>query len=425
MKKMMLGCLLVILGCTSCGIQKEDATEVVEESIVEKTDYTALIDEMDLEGIEQGFLYWTYETYPEEFADFYELSIENYSENFWHECFGQSYLVLYDQFIDNDESIVKDGNTISFVGDIGFADNYMGGETYDERGEGALGLFSQEVLDYLEASSLVVANAEFAVGEGGTPMEGKTYTFLGGADKAAIFNEINIELVTLANNHIYDYGADVFTQTLEIYEELGIQTIGAGENIEEASEAVYYVINGYKFAFVNANRSEKNIMTPEATEDSSGVVRCYDPEYFISMIEEADENADYVVAIIHWGTEYSDVIEDVMLETSHYYIDAGADVIIGHHAHVLQGIEYYDGKAIFYNLGNFLFNDKTLDTGVVTLEIEDDGSLNYTFLAALQENVYTDFIYGESRLDLFDEINSWSINAHIDYEGNVFCASSK
>ncbi len=418
MKKIILGFLVVLLACTACGSKKEDS-ESIEEVVVEQIDYTALIDEMDLPEIENSFLYWTYETYPYEFGEFYEASAENYSEELWHECFGQSYLVLSDQYNGIDESIVKDGNTITFVGDIGFADNYEGGETYDERGEGALGLFSQEVLDYFEASSLVVANAEFAVGEGGTPIEGKMYTFLGGADKAAIFNEINIELVTLANNHIYDYGADVFSQTLEIYEELGIQTIGAGENIEEASEAAYYVINGYKFAFVNANRSEKNILTPEATEDSSGVVRCYDPEYFISVIEEAEKEADYVVAIIHWGTEYSDVIEDVMLETSHYYIDAGADVIIGHHAHVLQGIEYYDGKPIFYNLGNFLFNDKTLDTGAVTLEIEDDGTLNYTFLAALQEDVYTDFIYGESRLDLFDKINSWSINAHVDKDGNV------
>lgn len=419
MKKIILGLLIVVLGCTACGVQKEEDIESVENTVVHEVDYTELIDEMDLDGVEDAFLHWAYETYPYDFSDFYEASAESYSDELWHECFGQSFLVLSDQYNGNDESIVKEGNTISFVGDIGFADNYMGGEAYDERGEGALGLFSQDILDYFEESSLVVANAEFAVGEGGTPMEGKTYTFLGGADKAAIFNEINIELVTLANNHIYDYGADVFSQTLEIYEELGIQTIGAGENIEEASEAAYYVINGYKFAFVNANRSEKNIMTPEATEDSSGVVRCYDSEYFISMIEAADENADYVVAIIHWGTEYSDVIEDVMLETSHYYIDAGADVIIGHHAHVLQGIEYYDGKPIFYNLGNFLFNEKTLDTGIVTMEIEDDGSLNYTFLAALQENVYTDFIYGESRLDLFDEINSWSINAHVDKDGNV------
>lgn len=76
------------------------------------------------------------------------------------------------------------------------------------------------------------------------------------------------------------------------------------------------------------------------------------------MIEAAEKEADYVVAIIHWGTEYSDMIED-------------------------------------------------------------DGTLNYTFLAALQEDVYTDFIYGESRLDLFDKINSWSINAHVDKDGNV------
>ncbi len=396
--------------------QQEGEAEVVAEEVVE---YDTLIDQMQLQGVEIEFLHWLYAAYPEEFEQFYESSQENYDTALWHAYFGQSYLVLLDEYDENDESIVKTGNTISFVGDIGFADNYIGGQAYNERGEGVLGLFSQEVLDCFEASSLVVANAEFAVGEGGTPTNGKLYTFLGGEDKAALFPEINIELVTLANNHIHDYGQDVFLQTLDIYERLGIQTIGAGETIAEASEAAYYVINGYKFAFVNANRSEKYILTPEATESSPGVVLCYNPEYFISMIESEKEKADYVVAIIHWGTEHSDIIEDVMLETSHEYIDAGADVIIGHHAHVLQGIEYYNGKPIFYNLGNFLFDDTPTDTGVVQLEVEEDGSLNYTFLAALQQNVYTEFLEGENRLAVFDHLNSWSINAYIDESGAV------
>ncbi|WP_249029780.1 CapA family protein [Tannockella kyphosi] len=410
--KVFIGCVLLLI---SYGVYTLiNSIEFEEEVAIEE-----LIVEMEIVNVDIDFLLWLNENYGEEFLVFYDCYLAGFEEVPWHECFGMSYLVLCDEYNGIEESIEVSGNTISFLGDVSFADNYDGGQAVDERGIGIEGVLSRDVLDYLFEQSLVIANAEFAVGEGGSPLEDKYYTFIGTSEKAALFQDMNVGLVTLANNHIYDYGGEVFSQTLEIYDDLGIETIGAGENIEEASQAAYYIVDGYKFAFVNANRSEKTILTPGATEDSAGVVRCYDPEYFISMIETEEEKADYVIAIVHWGTEYSEEIEDVMLETSHLYIDAGADAIVGHHAHVLQGIEYYDGKPIFYNLGNFLFNDKTLDTAIVTLEIEEDGSLEYIFLPCLQEDVFTNFVYDQDALDLIEKMNGWGINAYIDEQGNV------
>lgn len=390
---------------------------LTKEEIIPEPTMEELIVDISIDGIEQDFLYWLNDTYPDDFVVFYNQYLEGYDQQIWHQCFEQSYLVLTDQYNEITESIVLEGNTVSVTGDVSFADNYYGGDKYDE--SGIEGMLSQEILDYFFDQSLVVANAEFAVGEGGTPTPDKYFTFLGSKDRAGIFLEMNAKLVTLANNHTYDYGEDVFPQTLAAYEEYGIESIGAGMNLDEASEAAYYVINGYKFAFVNANRSEKFILTPGATDESEGVVRCYDPEHFISMIEAEDEKADYVIAIIHWGLENYHDLEDVLLETSHMYIDAGADAIIGHHAHVLQGIEYYDDKPIFYNLGNFLFGREKVEGGIASLEINDDGSIDYDFLPTLQDAVYTDFLYDQEALDVIEDMNSWSINAYIDEQGNV------
>ena len=89
-----------------------------------------------------------------------------------------------------------------------------------------------------------------------------------------------------------------------------------GYNIEEAMKPYYFIINGYKIAFVNATRAEKNIMTPEATETEGGVFRCYDPTNFSNVIKETKKNSDYVVALIHYGREDSHNLEDVQVESS-------------------------------------------------------------------------------------------------------------
>ncbi|MCR5785842.1 MAG: CapA family protein, partial [Eubacterium sp.] len=114
--------------------------------------------------------------------------------------------------------------------------------------------------------------------------------------------------------------------------------------------------------YVAASRAEKYKMTPQATEDEPGILRCYDNTLFLEAIEEADENADYVIALPHWGTEYSTELEDAQTEGAKEYIDAGADAVIGAHTHCLQGIGSYNDKPIVYSLGNFWFNEKTLET---------------------------------------------------------------
>ena len=200
----------------------------------------------------------------------------------------------------------------------------------------------------------------------------------------------------------------------------GIDSIGGGRNIDEAAAPQYYLIGGRKIAFVAATRAEKNIMTPEATADSPGVLRCYDTERFLQSIREAEENSDFVVACVHWGTEYSEILEPVQEETAKLYIDAGADLIIGAHAHQLQGIDFYNGKAIFYNLGNFWFNSYDIDTGLVKTQIGHDGQVQYTFLPARQKNCVTSWEFGtESGMRILQTLREWSCRVNIDENGVV------
>lgn len=250
-------------------------------------------------------------------------------------------------------------------------------------------------------------------------MPKKYYTFRASPDRLSIYEEMGVNLVTLANNHIYDYGETAFYDALDALEDYNIPYIGAGRNIEEAKLPFYYIINGYKIGFVNATRAEKFILTPEAKENSGGVLRCYDPTTFISVIEETKKNSDFVIALVHWGKEDSSELEQAQLETAPKYIDAGADLIIGTHAHTLQGIDFYNNKAIVYNIGDFIFNHETKDTGIFQLKIDNEGNFKYYFLPCYQKDKYTSLLTGDEQARVLNKMRNFSPNITITEAGEI------
>ena len=126
---------------------------------------------------------------------------------------------------------------------------------------------------------------------------------------------MGVDIVKLANNHVYDYGREAMEDTMDTLSDAGIAYIGAGHNLEEAMKPVYVELDGKTVAFVAASRAEKNRKTPQATEDSPGILLCYDTELLLETIAEADANADFVIAYVHWGTEYSYDLEEEQLIT--------------------------------------------------------------------------------------------------------------
>ena len=226
-------------------------------------------------------------------------------------------------------------------------------------------------------------------------------------------------MVTLANNHVYDYGEEAFLDMLDAFQAKQMPYIGAGRNLQEASKPYYVIIGGYKVAFLNATRAEKYILTPGATEETNGVFRCYDPTNMINQITKAKQESDYVIAIIHYGKEGYHELEEEQVSSSKQYIDAGADMVVGHHAHTLQGIEFYNHKPIIYNLGNFIFNAEVDDTAIFQVKMNQEGIDSYYIYPAIQKNCFTDLLIDEGKQRVINDLNSWSYKTFITPEGQI------
>ena len=184
---------------------------------------------------------------------------------------------------------------------------------------------------------------------------------------------------------------------------------------------IAYDLNGLKVAYVNATRAELTLYTPDAGEDSPGVLSCYDPAQFKEVIAQAKQQADLVVCCVHWGIEYSYELEQVQKDTARAYINAGADVIVGTHSHCLQGIEYYKGAPIFYNLGNFWFNEKDLLTCLLELHVtgtKEDWQLDATIVPAHQAGCVTKYLTDGS--SVYNLLESISVNAGIKPNGTAY-----
>lgn len=162
------------------------------------------------------------------------------------------------------------------------------------------------------------------------------------------------DVVTLANNHFYDYGDAGVEQTLKICQEQHIATVGGGRNINEASQIKYRCIQGQSIALINCCEHEFSIATTQ-----HGGSCPLNPIQQFYQIQEAKAKADYVLVIIHGGHEHYPLPSPRMQETYRFFIDAGADAIINHHQHCYSGYEIYKNKPIFYGLGNFCFDTKS------------------------------------------------------------------
>lgn len=169
------------------------------------------------------------------------------------------------------------------------------------------------------------------------------------------------DMVTLANNHFYDYGEEGVEDTLQTCEAYDIDVIGGGRNLYEASMTVYKQIKGVRFAFINCCEHEFSI-----AEATSGGANPINPVKQYYAIREAKNRADKIIVIVHGGFEHYQLPSSRMVETYRFFIDAGADVVINHHQHCYSGYEVYNNKPIFYGIGNFCFDWEGRNSGIWT-----------------------------------------------------------
>lgn len=165
--------------------------------------------------------------------------------------------------------------------------------------------------------------------------------------------------VTLANNHFYDYGDEGAANTIRSCADNGIDVVGGGLNIDEASTILYKVIREKTLAIINCCEHEFSI----ASENKGGS-NPLNPVQQYYAIQEAKKKADVVLVIIHGGHEHFQLPSPRMQEAYRFFIDAGADAVVNHHQHCYSGYETYKGKPIFYGLGNFCFDEKGSTGGI-------------------------------------------------------------
>ncbi len=209
----------------------------------------------------------------------------------------------------------------------------------------------QYLTDYTETADIFFTNLEAPFGSGGTPFD-KKYTFRVKPEMIEVLLAGKINLVSLANNHTMDFGPSCLQQTRELLDQHGIRHAGAGPNRKEARQPAIMEVKGKKIGFL-----AYSLTFPEefwATDTSAGT--CFPYEYFVfNDVARLDSTVDFVIVSCHWGQELMQTPKPYQVNLARRLIDHGADLILGHHPHVLQGVEFYKDRLIAYSLGNFIF----------------------------------------------------------------------
>lgn len=240
----------------------------------------------------------------------------------------------------------KDKASIVFTGDIGF-DRYMAGRWTDEN------LLAKPVLDFFHSADHVVANVEGALID--AVDDGSRGVFFHSMDPAAaqVLQQMHADIWSIGNNHTMDAGAEGILSTKKIAAEMGSKTIGAGMNDTEASKPVYLNEAGGIGMFCVAYMAE----CIPATATEPGIFRWDDMDYIAKRIAEIKAKCRWCVVVSHGGEEFNPLPSPYTRDRYLKFLELGADVVVAHHPHVPENYELFDnGKAIFYSLGNFIFD---------------------------------------------------------------------
>ena len=226
------------------------------------------------------------------------------------------------------------------------------------------------VAQVLQAADLAVVNLETPLSVRGAPVP-KTYTFRGPPAMAAMLAEAGVDVVSLANNHGLDYGPVAMLDTLDHTAAAGVDLVGAGADPARAYRAAVHDTPAGRVAVVGLTRV-LHTRAWEVAEGRPGLASGYDEPAAVAAVQAAGAAADHVVVAIHWGQELAGCPDANQRHLARLLVDAGADVIVGHHPHILQGVQVLDGAVVAYSLGNFVwYHDRAPSrwTGVLQVDL--------------------------------------------------------
>ncbi len=236
-----------------------------------------------------------------------------------------------------DVAVTPTSLTITFAGDctLGTDENFSSDTSFNTKYEsvGDPSYFMANVASIFAADDLTVANMEGTLTTA-TQREDKTYAFKGSADYAQVLVKGNIETASLANNHSHDYGEQSYTDTISALDAAGIDSFGY-------DRICYRDVKGVKVALIGTYELAKHLDIQEEMKQN---------------IQTAKDNGAQITCVFfHWGNEKETVPDEIQVQLGHMAVDAGADLVVGSHPHVIQGYEKYNGRYIVYSLGNFCF----------------------------------------------------------------------
>lgn len=261
--------------------------------------------------------------------------------------------------------------TISAVGDCTFGTDenfaYEGSmpAKYDEVGD--FNYFFENVKSVFEEDDLTIVNFEGTLTDS-TTREDKQFAFKADKSYAEILTDGFVEAANLANNHSKDYGEQSYNDTMDAFDEAGITNFGY-------DRVAIKKVKGIKVGLVGTYVLADGLGVKDSMEKN--------------IQDLKDEGAQVIIASFHWGEEKAEYPNDVQVELAHAAIDAGADLVLGHHPHVLQGIEQYKGKNIVYSLGNFCFGGNMYPSDMDTMIFQQTFTLKG---GKLQEDNVTNII---------------------------------
>ena len=268
-----------------------------------------------------------------------------------------------------------------------------------------------EVMPYLSQVDLAFANLESPIGDKGhfiNMFQAPTEAILG-------LTYAGFDLVSLANNHTLDYHHEGMFETMRLLTEHQIAWVGAGQDIQQARTPLIREVNGVKLGFLAYTEMwfvhAREPISWQATDDEPGVAPA-ELDMICEDIRTLRELVDCLIVSIHWGKEYDSEANKEQKNLARAAVDAGADIILGHHPHVLQGIEFYKQGVIAYSLGNFVFDlnlPKTWETMILEFTLSPSGPLDLTILPAYIFGVQPRILQDPHRYSLYEQIRHLSL----------------
>ncbi len=262
-------------------------------------------------------------------------------------------------------------NTMIFVGDVMLSRSV--GALMEQKGDYTFPFLN--IATFLRNADLTFANLENPISSGGVKV-GSIYSFRADPRVVEGLKFAGIDVVSIANNHMWDYGRQAFVDTLYNLTNAGIGYVGGGYSFAEAHEGITREINGTKVTLL----AYTDLLSKQvaATHDAAGV-SFLDVEQMKRDIALARNKSDIIVVSFHWGEEYQTAHNLKQGHIAKAAIDAGADLIVGHHPHVAQEVEEYQGRWIAYSLGNFIFDQsfsKATMQGLALVVTISDGKIS-------------------------------------------------